>query len=217
MICQDINVILTELHFSAPHFFASSSSDLVSFSERNSPAAPPGRRQLPTPQTQAPIRPPGCSSHEEMGSHPQTSLQAESGAELRPAAGGPRPFWPGAGSVHSHELLVRSGSGQPAGASETWLISSDGAAAAATTRSTASSSATTCRVPTATSVRSPSSTLCRPQHSSCRRPPEQPLSGLHLPHAGPEHLPLQSLALLLHQLHAPLRLPFFLLLLVLLR
>lgn len=201
-----------------------SSSDLISFSEGDPPAPPPGCRQLSTPQTQAPFCPPRCSPHEEVGSNPQTSLPAESAIKFRPAAVRRGQFWSGTSSLQSNRSLFGRGGGQPAGASETRLVGSvrgatATAAAAGGGGNTASSAASACRVHPSPSLRSPGSALGHSTNSPCCRPPKQPLFGLHLSHAGLDHLPLQSLTLLLvlHQLHAPLRLPVFLLLLLLFR
>lgn len=151
--------------------FPSSTSDLVSFSEGNTPAPPSGRRQLPAPQTQAPVRPPSCSPHEEVGSYPQTSLQAEPGVKRQPAAVRRRSLWSGPGPLHSHELLVGRGGGQPAGAAETRLVGSDGTAAAATAAGNATSSnAAPRRFPTSAAVRSPSAARGHSPHSSRHRP-----------------------------------------------
>lgn len=115
-------MILTDRLFSCLYFFASSLSDLVSVPEGYSPAPPSGRRQLTAPQTQAPFRPPGCAPHEEVGPDPQTPIEAESGVECQPAAVRRGFIWSGTSSLHSHELLVGRGGGQPAGAAETWLV-----------------------------------------------------------------------------------------------
>ncbi|KAG7241577.1 hypothetical protein INR49_025497 [Caranx melampygus] len=56
---------------------ASSHQDVFALSEGNPPAPPSGRRQLPTPQTQASICPPSRPPHEEVGSDPQTPVQAD--------------------------------------------------------------------------------------------------------------------------------------------
>ncbi|KAK5893443.1 hypothetical protein CgunFtcFv8_006315 [Champsocephalus gunnari] len=87
------------------------------------------------------------------------------------------------------QLLVGRGGGQPAGAAETGINGSVGAAYA---RSIASSSDDAFSAPSIappTSVRPPGSHPPRPPGL---RPPQQPLSCLHLPHTGTQHLPLQS-------------------------
>ncbi|KAK5875775.1 hypothetical protein CesoFtcFv8_026819 [Champsocephalus esox] len=87
------------------------------------------------------------------------------------------------------QLLVGRGSCQPAGAAETGINGSVGAAYARSIASSSDDAFSTPSIAPPTSVRPPGSHPPRPPGL---RPPQQPLSCLHLPHTGTQHLPLQS-------------------------
>lgn len=159
--------------------FFLTSSDVVSLFERNPPAPPTGRRQLPTPPPPASLRPPRRSPNEALGPDPQSPLPAE------PAAVGRRPLHPAGVPHHADDLVLSRGGTQSAGAPEARHTGSVAAAGGGVSPA-ASSSAPACRVHASPTLRSPRSAS---GHSPCHCPLKQPLSGLHLPHAGLEHLP----------------------------
>ncbi|KAF3837150.1 hypothetical protein F7725_004614 [Dissostichus mawsoni] len=130
--------------------------------EGDPPAAPSGRSELPPPPAPAPIHPQGRPSHEEVGLNPPTPVQAESDDQLRPAAVGRPSLLTGSGSLPPPQLLVGRGGGQPAGAAETGINGSVGAAYARSIASSDDDAFSAPSIAPPTSVRPPAPTPLAP-------------------------------------------------------